>query len=391
MLTAYNSTHDKAIAGQPIGDWRDSRPMSLPWLAQSTRIRIADASANAGEAITITVTDDESDIVHTLSALTGANLGATLDNILAAFLAHASLPTLFTAVEDGSEDFEITARHANRTYTVAASVATGSMTFAVSSLQAAGGDGLVFGIMVAKASTGDKDCRALEATDTITALCGILFRTDANHFHSLENDGPSAVDRCQRGKTLSIMEEGRVWVTAEDAVAPGEPVYVRRAQTSSVGTVGGFRSSPAGSAQVTTVAPVADQVQWAFTLTVKHQTTMEPRTFLAQYQATDGTTTVADAIDGLFDNIVQQLGAADSATNGYGVTITESDTLLTITTDAGVEIVGAANAFWSLDAEAATSVVSVGAADVDTIDVSKFCRWESTAAAGALAELRIKM
>ena len=101
---------------------------------------------------------------------------------------------------------------------------------------------------------------------------------------------------------------------------------------------------------------------------------------MASYAGTDATTAVADAIDGLFDSLVDQLGGATAAANGKGVTITESDTLLTITTDVGVAIVSLENSHFNLDTEVATCVATTGAVDADAIDCSAKFRFESAGA-----------
>ena len=175
----------------------------------------------------------------------------------------------------------------------------------------------------------------------------------------------------------------------EEAVTPASTCYARRALTSSAGRLGGFRASPAGAAQVNTITPVVDHLNYGFTMTVRIGDRNE--TFIALYNATDGTTAVADAIDGLYDAIVEQLGHETSATNGKGVSVTESDTALTLTTDAGVEVVLLENAVWNVDTEVASTVAVIGTADVDTIDVSSICEYETSAAQDGYARVYVNM
>ena len=375
MLTQYNATHSKAIAGQPVGDWRESRPMALPWLPQITTVTTANGAVT--DDWVITIVDDETGQTYSVTAA-GSGTEATLDaNMEAAFAAHAKLPSLFTlgvtSVSDVVATF--TAKHANRTYTFSATGGTGANTIANS--QEAGGSGIEFGLMVAQ-GTGDKEYRALTSTDTLEDLVGILFRTDGNHFHSLENDTTSAVDASQRGKTMAIMEKGRVWVTAQDAVAPGEPVFVRRAQTSSAGQVGGFLSAPAGGAQVATVTPTAAELD--FMILIEYTPPGgTPQAVPLLSANPDGSATATEIAD------AWRTAAATAQADGVlaGFTFGGTSTL-TITGPAGesfrVSDVG----------EGVSAVADTTPADVDALYVP-FCRWESTASAGQLAELRINL
>ena len=384
----YKLTPDKAIEGQPLGD-RKSRPAQLAQLPQISRVTITAGAAT--DDYVLTVVDD----------LTGQSYSATADgdaeedtlaaNIIAA-VRVSEINKIFSIASiqavDGSDIIlDLTARHGNRDYTVSGSGGVGATV--VTESQAAGGSGLEFGRMVAKGAT-DNTFVALGATTTARQLLGFLFRTEANHFHSLENDTPDAVDRCEVGWTYSIMHEGRAWVKVEEDVTPADRVFVRRALTSSAGRLGGFRASPAGSAQVNTFAPTVDLSLYGFSLSLRDEDG-HVRDFSVVYQPTDGTTSVADAIDGLYDALVDVLGGATAATNGLGVTITESATLLTITTDAGVEVVDLSSSVWDGDTEAVTGAAVVGTADVDTIDISAFAEYESSASQDGLALLRIRM
>lgn len=382
MQTSYSVNQSTAIAGQPVGP-RSSVPKTLPALAQITLVSTANGSGT--DDWVISITDDETGQAYSLTA-TGSATEATLAaNLEAAFAADAKLRDLFTLSVDSSSDVDatFTAKHGGRSYTFAATGGTGANTITTS--QAAGGSDLALGIMVALASTPGQ-MRALASTDTADNVAGLLFRTDANHYQDYV-ETLSSVPVARRAGTYEVMEEGRCWVTSEDAVTLGDPVYVRKAQTSSAGVLGAFRSSPAGTAQVTTVAPAADQPSYALTLQLR-DADGNIRTFNPDYTPTDGTTAVADAIDGLYDAIVDELGGDTSSANGLGVTVTESDTLLTLTTDAGVSIVDLSPNYAD-DTEAATSTVTIGTADEDAIDVSAFCRWETECAAGGLALLRI--
>jgi hypothetical protein len=377
MQTVFNVNPDIAIEGQPHGSPRQSRPRLLPYLAQITTGVIADSEAGT---YTISIQDDVTLQVHTLAVtISGAVEATSLDEILAAWEANGKFNDLFTIVEDGVDTWTVTARHANRLYTI--TVANpGSMTTVIAITQGAGGAELEMGRFVAK-GTGDDEFVALGATTVLANVLGILFRTDANHFHALENELPTDVDTLARGRHYPIMEKGRCWMIAEDAVTPASSVFARRALTSSAGDIGRVRGTAVGAAQVSTVAPTVNHQHYAISFD------FEGQQFDIAYTATDETTAVADAIDGLFDNAVEQLTAAGIETV---VVATESATLLTLTVAAGREITNLRNAAHGLDVEAVSTVVVQGAADVDTIDVSSIAEFETTAAAGGLVLLKLK-
>lgn len=386
MLTAYNATHDKAIEGQPIGDWRESRPMQLPWLPQITTVTSANGAGSTDWVFTIT--DEETGQVYTLT-VPGSATEATLDsNAETAFAAHPKLPSLFTlAVTSPSDVIAVfTAKHANRGYTFAVTGGTGANT--IVETQSHGGAGLEFGRFVAKASTGDKDFRALEATDDLRSIVGLLFRTDGNHFHSLENDTYSAVDACQRGKTYAIAEEGRFWMIAEDAVTPTSRVYARKATTASAGAIGRVRGTPAGVAQTATITVVADMQVYAVKAVVI--VNGERRELEFQYAPTDGTTTTDDAVDGL-----EAAGAAAILASGLtgivSISAASASATFTLVAAAGYQFEYVDGTAFNEDAEAEALTVAQGTQDVDTIDITAIARFESTAAAGALVEVHIDL
>jgi hypothetical protein len=369
----------------PAGGTRRTKPRTLPQLAQITQVRYTAGDETADGVLTIV--DDDSGQSYTVTGTGSATEATFLDNMVAAVQGDGKVNDLFTVTEDGVDDLVLTARHRNRSYTITASGGPAVTTPAVSNLQTAGGGDLGFGLACAKGPS-DGEIQALSATSVKADIAGVLFRTEGNHFHDLDDD--SGADELDRGRTHAVLEQGRLWVAAEDAVSPTSKVYVRRAQTSSAGTVGAFRAGPDGSAQVSTVAPPADQTFYGLGLQLR-DADGHVRSFNVTYEPTDGTTAVADAIDGLFDAISDAIGGATAAANGLGVTVTESDTLLTFTTDAGVEIVDLTSSAWISDTEAAQSTVVIGTADVDTIDVSDLFEWETTTSAAGLAKLKVKM
>lgn len=167
----------------------------------------------------------------------------------------------------------------------------------------------------------------------------------------IEGRDDNSAEFHQAGDTLELLTEGDVFVESEqDVTNENAPVYMRVVATGDE-VLGAFRASPDGAAQTNTVTPVADQAQYAFELGFRGQH------YTAMYQPTDGTTTVADAIDGLFDAI----GTIP------GLTITDTGTTLQIVTAAGESLDYLRNTAWNADAEAASTVVVIGTAGVDCV------------------------
>lgn len=386
MRTSYQQHPAIGLHGQTIGN-RRTHPMELPFAAQVINVRIADGSPAASEEWSVSITDDATQQTWEYTFDSGATLAATLDSWLAAHRANGKANALFSVAEDGAEDFILTARAANRDYTVEVTPG-GSATAVVSELTGSGGLKVNMGAAVARGSN-DREFDSLSDSSTLADIVGFTFRTDANHFHSLENDSPTAVDQLDRGVTYPIMEDGRMLVEVEDAVAPGDPVYVRRALTSGAGTVGsGFRATPAGSTQVATITVVADHQVYRVAaimtiLGVRHVIDFE-------YAPTDGTTTTDDAIDGLEDAAAARIAAL--GLDAYvAASSASAAATMTLTAAAGYSFESVDGTTFGEDIEAEALTVSVAAADVDTIDISSIAQWESSAAAGALAQLRIKM
>jgi hypothetical protein len=375
MQTEYKNVLDDSIEGAPYGTRRNSRSMTLPWQAQSTQIRIG--ALETGNLV-INVVDDETQQSYSITvALSTTTAATSLDEMVTAAQANVDFNNLFTFSEDASQDFQMDARHANRTYTVT-TTPPGSMTAVVSSLQAAGGSGLEFGRLVARGS-GDDEFEALTATSTLANIVGGLFRTDGNHLHSLENDTPSAVDASDRGRTYSVMYDGGMTVKVEDAVTPASKVYVRRAQTGSVGAVGRVRATPAGTAQVVTATPTAaNDTNYALQI---HFTSGPAKGETHVIQALgDGSATATE--------ICNDLRTSLNSNARLAALITESGTatlILTasaVDTEFEVEDVGAGDF---------ASITETTARDDDTIDISSIAEFESTAAADGLARLRINL
>lgn len=369
MQISYSVNPDRAVEGMPIGD-RESVPRLLPLSYQVTTLTVANPQAGAN---VLSVTDVASGQVYELSFTSTAATATTVDAIVAAAAINGEFRNLFSVVDTSSTVATATAKHAGREYTFELTTAFGTTTVTpADTVEHDASSSLSMGRMVCRGS-GDGEISALGASTSLQQLEGIVFRTDANHFHDLE-ELPSDSDVLAAGKYLSVMQKGRLWVQVEDAVTPASSVFVRRAQTSSVGAVGRFRGSAAGGQQSYTFTPSAINLPgygFEFDYQGVHYTAL----YLG-----DGSTTVAQACDGL----VQDLGSIS------GLTISDGATEVTIQTAAGTELENVRNLASHTDVpvDSVDIAESVGE-DIDTIDVSSICSFETSASAGGLALLRI--
>lgn len=372
MQTNYAVNQSIGVEGMDAGGHRRSVPRQLPWLPQVTTITIAAGAAT--DDFELTVTDDETAQSYALGTVTGdADESVLAAAIVAAIRAHGKINDLFSvvatqAVSGSDVILTLTARHANRSYTLAGSGGTGAVTIA--DTQEHGGSGLEFGRFVVRGS-GDDEFAAPGASSVAGDIVGALFRTEANHLHSLENDSPSAVDLCERGKAYAIMQDGRMLVKVEEAVTPASTPYMRRALTSSAGRLGGFRESPAGSTQVATITAIANGGFYGIEFGYLGQK------YTFAYPDVDGTTTTDAAIDGL------ETQAALVVPTGVTASSASATATMTLTAAAGTQF----DYVRSLNDLSTT--VSVAAADVDAIDVSSICAFETSADADGLAVLRV--
>lgn len=402
---------------QPIGREGDLhteparvRALQNPILAQISTVTyaaVADVSDEIVEdqVFTITVTEPDG-TVHTVShTVTAADATAGTDANGLAYMAVQMVtdfnaePTLYgvaTAARPAglgatgtNGAVVITFSHPGIDYVVDASITPAAsettLTDTVATSQAAGGSGIPLGRFVTSGGTGAANGELLELPDAAADdIVGILARSDVgvNQAGSLSTD----LDTLPPGYIGAVVEEGEVLMRNNGAaVVPRAAVYAV-VSTSGGDALGEAHSALEGTAQVCTFAPTADLSHWGIQLTVN--TSRGLRTFTAHYEATDGTTAVADAIDGLFDALSDSLGGATSAANGIGVTVTESDTLLTVTADAGVEIVDLTANTWIGDTEAVCGTAVVGTWAPYTKLVPG-ARWVQATAAGAIGPVRI--
>lgn len=374
--TSYAVNPARGVEGLCMGP-RKSRSKILPWLAQITTVTTANGAATTDWAIT--VVDDETGQSYTVTA-TGSGTEATLDaNMEAAFAAHDVLRNLFTlgvtSVSDVVATF--TAKHANRSYTFSATGGTGANTVSVT--QAAGGSGLAFGRLVARGATAD-EFAAVGASTTVGQILGGLFRTEGNSFRPTDsnNDNAAALDLCERGRTYEIMEEGRMMMIAEDAVTFGGPIFMRRALTGSTGALGRVRATETGATgEILTFTPTVDHMVYGF------EYGYNGRHYTVVYQATDNTTAVDVAADGL----------ADAAADGdhADVTVAATATTVTLTLPVGATFDYARTSTWGLDTEATSGTTVLSAGDADAIDISSIASFEESAGAGELVWVKIHM
>lgn len=336
----------------PMGKWWGTRTVFADAVAQVTQIRFTAGDLTADTSFS--VTDDATGQVYGPVVGTGNATEATmLDNAVAALELSELGRKLFTFTEDGVDDVVATARHANRAYTWEASGGSSATPPAVTITTAASGpERLPFGF-VAKGSAA-RSVTAIGASTELADLAGILHRNEARSLRQLPELADDGVER----ETLSIDRNfDQIAIPYEAGSEPGASVFLRRALTSGAGTVGVLRAAPAGSAQVSTYTPVADMLVYAF----EYGYGGEHRTVI--YRPTDGTTAVADAVDGL-------VAAANDDGPPAGVTITDTETEVTITTAAGTQLDYLRNVAVSLDADTPAGAAALGAADIDTIDVS---------------------
>lgn len=386
MQTSFAVNYTKAIAGLTVGAHR-SKGRVQPLAKQTWTGTIG--TGTVGNLVLRLVDDATQQSYDLTVAMSTTTLATSLAEIQTAWRANGKFNDLFSISHDGSTVYTIAARQPGKSWTHSMVSAPGSFADTIAETVASGGSGPAFGLAVARGSN-DNEFGVLGASSTINDIIGVTKRTDANHFHDLPvdlgDDDPDASDLTVRGKMQSLVEQGRVWVTAESAMAPGGRVYVRRALTSGAGAVGGFRGAVAGSAQTLTITPIVNQAIYGFSFTFVYQGVRHR--IQAVYMPTDGTTSIADACGGLFDAV-----SAEITAKGLSSVLTPADnaTTLTVVTAAGYAITEPSANVWYLDTEAATVSLSNGTEDVDTIDASDLFEIESTAAAGELVLIKVKL
>lgn len=364
--------NDYRLQPLPLRAWlfdgSQTRGYFLPWLPQITQVRF---TAGALTADTVwTVTNVETKEVWTATGTGSATEATMLDNAVAALLAEPNIAAAFSITEDGIDDVVLTARTRNKAYTIAVTGGPSATAPVVSELQAPGGSKVAHGFV---ALDSDRNLVPISATTEVEDLAGVLRYSEGSHYRETWEDEEVAV---VRGKKYAVVYEGRGWAPYSGTAPSTGSIYLRRALTSGAGTVGELLAAPAGSAQVSTYTPVADMLAYGF------QYGYAGRHYIVQFHPTDGTTSVALACDGLVaDGILTQ---------PTGVAITDSTTAVTITTAAGTALDYLRPFGATLDAATAAGSVSVGAADIDAIDISSIAKVIDINTTG-FAELHIRI
>jgi hypothetical protein len=371
MRTSHPINPDRAVAGMALSGYKSVSKL-LPLVAQVQTATLTDAVA--GDLV-ITMRDDDVSLSRSLTVtLTTTNVATSLDEIVSAWQADPTFSDLATVSEDGATVLTVTSKIKGKTYTLTFEEPGAMVAIAVAQTVApidAKGVGVEFGRFV-KYAAADGEIATLEAGDTVSDLAGLIRRTEGNHFHKLE-ESLSDVDATVRGTHYPVMEHGRMWVYVEDAVTPASTPHVR---ISGSGEIGALRGTPAGGQQSYTFTPSAINLPgygFEFDYQGVHYTAL----YLG-----DGSTTVAQACDGL----VQDLGSIS------GLTITDGATEVTIQTAAGTRLENVRNLASHTDVPVnSVTIAESVAADLDSIDASSICRFETSASAGGLALLKVSV
>lgn len=393
MQTTYPVAMTPALAGMPLLAPRKSRPRQLAKATQVLSLTIANGAGT--DDVDIVATDTRTGQAWTLPTVTGsaneATLGAAIRAAVAADPKFNSLFTVAATQESSGSDLILafTCRQANRSFGIVATggpVSAATVSTATEST-AAGGSGLAFGQLVAR-GTNDDEFAAMTASTTVSQIAGMLFRSDANHFHALPADfgdeSPSDSDLCLRSVHYPIAEDGEFWVTAAEAVTPASRVHVR-VEGSSVGDWG---DTPAGTAQTATFTVVADHQNYACHVGVIVNGATIDVPF--SYNPTDGTTATDDVVDGLEDAAAAAITALGLGSILAASAASNAATFV-ITATVGYQIAYAYVDSFGEDTEAVGGTAVVTAADVDMLDVSSIARYTSTAAAGALVKVKLQL
>lgn len=355
-ISSYQRTMDARIAGSPAElKTPTCRTMINPLQQQVTEFTVGGTEASDVYAITVIEPDG------TTHTTTMTRTAEDNDGIADALVANqpASLSGVGAFVKSDTNDVQFVAERAGELYDFSVTVPSGA-TLAESLITNPAGTSIPLARFVVNGSgsavDGQRPCALPSASTVADDIRGIVMRP-LGQFVNGESELSDAEDAVTPGNLCDVAYDGAVNMLngGDVAAVEGDEVWVY-ISTSGGQQLGEAAAAADGTAQVSTIVPVVDQANYGFKLVVGG------RTFIAQYNPSDGTTAVAVAIDGLYDSIVEQLGGATSAANGLGVTVTESDTELTFTTDAGVLITDLENTVWNADTEVASTVATLGAA-----------------------------
>ncbi len=369
------------VEGQLWGTAHESRPYELPQRAQITTFTLADGSPAAGEDWTIVATDVDTGQTFTLEFESGASVAATLAALTAA-ASVGQFRNLFSVVDDAATVATWAARNKGKVYSFVTTVGggTGTNTAAVATT-AIDYDavGLPFGRAVVR-GTGDMEMAEIGASSVCADIVGVLFRTDANAFHSFEADSLSDSDFCERASMQRVLCRGTFLALVEEAVTPASRVWIRRALTGGTGALGRFGDAPdaADGAELWTMTPTAAENQFVILVRVT-LANGDVQSVPLDAGEPDGSTTATEICDGW--RTAFAAAQADGLLAGLAAGGT---TTLTLTAPVGIDFTV------SNIGEGVVATVETTNAAPDKIDCSAIFAYESSAAASELAVVRVK-
>jgi len=377
-LTAFSRDFHTMQEGQPWDSDFKARPYRNPYLAQLSTISIAGFGADAdsiavnvtlpgGAVITETVTRASS--VPVDDAAAAVAMAALLN-------ARAELSGHLVATTDG-DDLILTFDHENVVYPVTTTVVacTGTVVETVS----AGGSTVPYGRFIAAGAAvgGQSALRALVATDRTAQIRAVTARPQIGV--NLGSALATAVDEIAAGDIGAGLYEGPVAMRNNGSVAAAEggTVYAVVATTGG-DEIGEARSDPSGGTQVATITVVADHQNYAVNFGIGGVD------YQFSYAPTDGTTSTADAIDGLEDSALQTITDRGIAALVTASTASATATM-TLTAAAGYEFdyVDVTSFGEDVEATSGTVVVAATAVYAAPLDSSRFY-WAEAVAAGAV-------
>lgn len=370
MQTVYSTVSPKAIHGLALIAPSRTRPMMQTPSYEVQSLTIPGGSGTTD--VVLTILDRKSGVSYTVTATGSATEATVLANVLAAVRAHPKVNLLLSVADNGTSSDVIvafTARHPSQQYTITSTGGPANTAATATVTTAAFAAGLAPGQLVVRGS-GDDEFGVLTASSVVGDIVGFLDRRNANIYHSLENDTPSATDACLRGRTLSIAQAGEFYVTVQEAVTPASRVRVRVEGT----TVGDWGTAAAGDQQIYTLTPTAAN-STEFGIEFDYTDSSGVLRHYSAQMVSDASGTAIEICNGLRTG----LGTISGLT--FGGTVT-----LTITPAAGTELLNLRST-----ADGVIAIVETNGEDVDMLDVSSIAKYMSTASAGQLARLRINI
>jgi hypothetical protein len=367
MQTSYTRTASRGIAGERASA-QNMKVLSRTYPAVKHIVAVSLGGTTNG-TYTIRVTPPTGLLPVPYFDASFVASGSTADQIVAGLVAalnaSSTVPNLrnllIASADLPNDDVILTAVRSGEVFTVSFPSNPGT-NLTQSTTQDADRDALPFAYALCSVPGTDDVCRLPSSTTTERDVLGLLLR---DRLVESSLDGSSS-ESIAVGETCSILAEGEMYVMPEDDVDVDDPVYVRVTSDGATEILGALRGTPSGSTQVATITPAANMLDYAV------EYGYLGATYSFHYSPTDATTAATDASAGLED------AAADDAPSGVTVSAAGGATF-TLTAAAGTEFDFVRNAAWSLDAETASTAVSLAAADVEAIEMT---RWKWLKAGG---------